>query len=241
MSPGATFASANLLSRRVGFCCRELQGVSTTLGELLWLYCESCEPSFEVTVMETKYLAAFWSLLYSCNWQTQRLILKMTTAQVVETSVTVNDNSPIQNYTPDDHTQLLMKWLLGSNLSQIDFSWKTFETFTAFPRFSHTTFKTSFTGSTKTRKSFTSLRSTAHLILRQEKLVFERFHIFALATKAFLNGNTDTAFWRKLYLMKALRNWVTLQCWPLLWYQCWILISHGRGKHSRDQKRMVTI
>ena len=32
--------------------------------------------------------------------------LKMTTAQVVETSVTVNNNSPIQNYVhPDDETQ----------------------------------------------------------------------------------------------------------------------------------------
>ena len=30
----------------------------------------------------------------------------MTTVQVVETSVTVNNNSPIQNYVhPDDHTQ----------------------------------------------------------------------------------------------------------------------------------------
>ena len=36
------------------------------------------------------------------------LPLKMTTAQVVETSVTVNNNnSPIQDYVqPDDHTQL---------------------------------------------------------------------------------------------------------------------------------------
>ena len=34
------------------------------------------------------------------------LTLKMTTAQVVETSVTVNNNSPIQNYVhPDDQTQ----------------------------------------------------------------------------------------------------------------------------------------
>ena len=34
------------------------------------------------------------------------LTLKMTTAQVVETSVTVNDNSPIQDYVnPDDQTQ----------------------------------------------------------------------------------------------------------------------------------------
>ena len=34
------------------------------------------------------------------------LTLKMTTAQVVKTLVTVNNNSPIQAYVhPDDHTQ----------------------------------------------------------------------------------------------------------------------------------------
>ena len=34
------------------------------------------------------------------------LTLKMTTAQVIETSVTVNNNSPIQDYVhPDDQTQ----------------------------------------------------------------------------------------------------------------------------------------
>ena len=34
------------------------------------------------------------------------LTLKMTTAQVSETSVTVNNNSPIQDYVhPDDHTE----------------------------------------------------------------------------------------------------------------------------------------
>ena len=34
------------------------------------------------------------------------LTLKMTTAQVVETSVTINNNSPIQDYIhPDDQTQ----------------------------------------------------------------------------------------------------------------------------------------
>ena len=33
------------------------------------------------------------------------LILKMTTAQVVETSVTINNNNPIQDYVhPDDQT-----------------------------------------------------------------------------------------------------------------------------------------
>ena len=39
-----------------------------------------------------------------------RLSLKMTTAQVVETSVTVNNNSPIQDYVhPDDKLNLLLK------------------------------------------------------------------------------------------------------------------------------------
>ena len=42
----------------------------------------------------------------------------MTTAQVVETSVSVN-NSPILDYVnPNDHTQPTYEWLLGSNLSQ---------------------------------------------------------------------------------------------------------------------------
>ena len=41
----------------------------------------------------------------------------MTTAQVVETSVTVNNNSPIQDYVhPDDQTQPTFE--MGSNLSQ---------------------------------------------------------------------------------------------------------------------------
>ena len=44
----------------------------------------------------------------------------MATAQVVETSVTVNNDSPIQDYefTRTIILNLLMKWLLGSNLSQ---------------------------------------------------------------------------------------------------------------------------
>ena len=41
------------------------------------------------------------------NWRdTTHLTLEMTTAQVVETSLAVNNNSPIQDYIhPDDHTQ----------------------------------------------------------------------------------------------------------------------------------------
>ena len=50
----------------------------------------------------------------------ETLTLKMTTAQVVETSVTVNNNSPIQDYIqPDDQTQHTFEMTrLGSNLSQ---------------------------------------------------------------------------------------------------------------------------
>ena len=41
------------------------------------------------------------------------LTLNMTTAQVVETSVTVNNNSPIQDYVhPDDQTQPFKKIIL---------------------------------------------------------------------------------------------------------------------------------
>ena len=206
MSPGSTSASADLLSRRVGFCCRELQGVSTTLGELLWLYCESCEPWFEVTVMETKHLAAFWSLPYSCNWQTQRLVLKMTTAQVVETSVTVNNNSPIQNYThPDDQTQPSYEMTPG------------FKPFTDL--FFHEKRLKLLLLSRGIRTPLSKSRSLVQPRPENPLLLWSRRPIwfyakknlfFALATKAFLNGNTDTAYWRKLYLMKALRNWVTV-------------------------------
>ena len=44
------------------------------------------------------------------------LTLKMTTAQVVETSVTVNNNSPIQDYVqPDDQTQPTFEMTPGFN------------------------------------------------------------------------------------------------------------------------------
>ena len=52
-----------------------------------------------------------WTLLNKLNHDTTDVIqltltLKMTTAQVVETSVTVNNNSPIQDYVhPNDQTQ----------------------------------------------------------------------------------------------------------------------------------------
>ena len=46
------------------------------------------------------------SIIPSTDVTRLTLTLKMTTAQVVETSVTVNNNSPIQDYVhPDDQTQ----------------------------------------------------------------------------------------------------------------------------------------
>ena len=46
------------------------------------------------------------SLIPSTDLIQYTLTVKMTTAQVVETSVTVTNNSPIQDYVlPDDHTQ----------------------------------------------------------------------------------------------------------------------------------------
>ena len=52
---------------------------------------------------------------FFCNYVIQlTLTLKMTTAQVVETSVTVNNNSPIQDYVhPDDQTQPTLEMTLG--------------------------------------------------------------------------------------------------------------------------------
>ena len=46
------------------------------------------------------------SLIPSTDTIELTLTLKMTTAQVVETSVIVNNNSPIQDYVhPEDHTE----------------------------------------------------------------------------------------------------------------------------------------
>ena len=52
------------------------------------------------------------------------LTLKMTTAQVVETSVTVNNNSPIQNYVhPDDQSQPTFEMTLTWDQAQFERFW----------------------------------------------------------------------------------------------------------------------
>ena len=60
----------------------------------------------------------WWLMVFNSTDLIQlTLTLKMTTAQVVEMSVTVNNNGPIQDYVHPDEIilNLLMKWLLGSN------------------------------------------------------------------------------------------------------------------------------
>ena len=53
------------------------------------------------------------------------LTLKMTTTQVVETLVNLNNNSPIDTFTRTIKLNLLLKWLLGSSLSQWKFWFQT--------------------------------------------------------------------------------------------------------------------
>ena len=61
------------------------------------------------------------SIIPSTDVRQLTLTLKMTTAQVVETPVTVNHNSPIQDYvSPNDQTQPTFKMTPGFKLSQKD-------------------------------------------------------------------------------------------------------------------------
>ena len=56
---------------------------------------------------DKNYVVKRWSIIPSTDViQPLTFTLKMTTAQAVETSVTVNSNIPIQDYVhPDDQTQ----------------------------------------------------------------------------------------------------------------------------------------
>ena len=72
-----------------------------------------------VVFSQCMFCSPAWRCLYNVEWKINNhslrpstdviqltLTLKMTTAQVVETSVTVNNNSPIQDYVhPDDQPQ----------------------------------------------------------------------------------------------------------------------------------------
>ena len=73
--------------------------------------CVTLEKSIKLCLMQTELF------VYRCRKiQSQK---KMTTAQVVETLVTVSNNSPIQDYVhPNDQTQPTFEMTRGSNLSQ---------------------------------------------------------------------------------------------------------------------------
>ena len=61
---------------------------------------------FPFQLMSSFVIALGFLRLHATMTPVYGLSLKMTTAQVVKTSVTVNNNSPIQDYVhPDDQTQ----------------------------------------------------------------------------------------------------------------------------------------
>ena len=63
------------------------------------------DPSI-VTVKQSSIVSQIVSQIVGSQMIQLTLTLKMTTARVVETSVTVNNNSPIQDFVrPDDQTQ----------------------------------------------------------------------------------------------------------------------------------------
>ena len=67
------------------------------------------------------------SIIPSTDMIQLTLTLKMTTAQVVETSVTINSNSPIQDYVhPDDQTQPAFEMTPGFKPFTINILFKTF-------------------------------------------------------------------------------------------------------------------
>ena len=76
-----------------------------------YYYCEWFEPRSH---FKSRLSFIVPSIIPSTNVIQLTLTLKMTTTHVVETSVTVNNNSPIQDYVhPDDQTQpTLLLWLL---------------------------------------------------------------------------------------------------------------------------------
>ena len=81
----------------------------TSLRGWQYRYCERFEPRSHfkrLSLIVRVNVINNQSIMPSTDVIQLTLTLKMTTAQVVETSVTVNNNSPIQDYVhPDDQTQ----------------------------------------------------------------------------------------------------------------------------------------
>ena len=84
-----------------------------------YYYCEWFEPRSH---FKSRLSLIVPSIIPSTDVIQLTLTLKMTTTQVVETSVTVNINSPIQDYVhPDDQTQpTLLLLLLFRNFTKLD-------------------------------------------------------------------------------------------------------------------------
>ena len=77
------------------------------------LACSRCK--YNLNRYKLEVVSMFWVLIPSTDVIQLTLTLKMTTTQVVKTSVTVNVNSPIPDYVhPDDQTQPTfdMFWVL---------------------------------------------------------------------------------------------------------------------------------
>ena len=84
-----------------------------------YYYCEWFEPRSH---FKSRLSLIVPSIIPSTDVIQLTLTLKMTTTHVVETSVTVNINSPIQDYVhPDDQTQpTLLLLLLFRNFTKLD-------------------------------------------------------------------------------------------------------------------------
>ena len=99
---------------------RHISGMSCTdanfQGKIIFLNWEKFEPTNHFisrlskivrvnAVMNRTVVDSDW-LFHNLSGSHRQKTLKLTTAQVVETSVTVNNNSPIQDHVhPDDHAQ----------------------------------------------------------------------------------------------------------------------------------------
>ena len=97
--------------RTINHCLTQSQGREENFS--VSLACSRCK--YNLNRYKLEVVSMFWVLIPSTDVIQLTLTLKMTTAQVVKTSVTVNVNSPIPDYVhPDDQTQPTfdMFWVL---------------------------------------------------------------------------------------------------------------------------------
>ena len=125
-----------------------LSGISWTLSDISSQDLHSLQMQLQITLNQLLSLSLLFltvnfpvfinqSIIPSTDVIQLALALKMTTAQVVQTSVTVNNYSPIQDYVhPDDQTQptfyFLINLRLFQTLRQITNRWRRTKTITKF-------------------------------------------------------------------------------------------------------------